>query len=393
MRTLLLCLTLFFSFAAVAQHETKKNITISENQKDDIYYAGEEININARVDGDAVLAGSKVTIRDTIQQDLMVAGGEITVKGYVVDDIRAAGGKLIIDSEIGDDLIVAGGEVLITKNAIIRGNLINFSGDLQMNGKVDGFMKSYSGDLKITGSIGKDVLFYGEEISIDGEIKGASKLIAETILVGEKASFNGDVTYWSQGGKVDFKKALGDANANFDTSLKEGRDSFSLKGLGIAILGICVFYLFSAFLTILLLNWAFGNFLSTAAYYMDKNFLTSLGYGSVYLIGTPILILIAFVIVIGIPIGLFLGGFYIFSLLFGHIVMALIIAYYFSKRWEKQWDFWMIGLLGLAIAAVIRIVTFIPFLGAFLSFVVIAVGYGLVAYTLLQKKAALRFGN
>ncbi|MEH6760061.1 MAG: polymer-forming cytoskeletal protein [Maribacter arcticus] len=393
MRTILLHFTLLFTIVAIAQHERGTDIIISEHQKDDIYLAGENIDINAVVNGDMVLAGSKITIRDTIYQDLIVAGGEVIVKGYVADDIRAAGGKLTIDSEIGDDVIVAGGEVFITKNAVIHGNLINFSGDIQMNGEVMGTVKSYSGKLIINGTINKEAKLFGEEILINGEIKGTSKLAASSIIIGENAKFHKNVQYWSEDSTVDFKNSLIDATANFDETLMSDREEFSWKGFGIAALGFWLFYLFSAFLVIVLLNWAFGNFFSTAATYLDKTFLKSVGYGAIYLIGVPFLVLAFIVIIIGIPIGLFLGIFYVFSLLFGHLITALLIAHYLGEKADKQWNFWSLVILALGIASVIRLLTFIPFLGTLLSFVVIAIAYGLIIYTLLQKKAALMFEN
>jgi len=340
-----------------------------------------------------VLAGSRITIRDTIYQDLIVAGGEVIVKGYVADDIRAAGGKLTIDSEVGDDVIVAGGEVFITKNAVIHGNLINFSGDIQMNGEVIGTVKSYSGKLIINGTINKEAKLFGEEILINGEIKGTSKLAASSIIIGENAKFHENVQYWSEDKKVDFKNSLIDVTSNFDETLMGDREEFSWKGFGIAALGFWLFYLFSAFLVIVLLNWAFGNFFSTAATYLDKTFLKSVGYGAIYLIGVPFLVLAFIVIIIGIPIGLFLGIFYVFSLLFGHLITALLIAHYLGRKADKQWNFWSLVILALGIASVIRLLTFIPFLGTLLSFIVIAIAYGLIIYTLLQKKAALKLEN
>ncbi len=393
MRTLLLHFALFFSIVAIGQYKPEKDIRVSEPQKDDIYHAGENINIDATVDGDVVLAGSKLTIRDSVRQDLIVAGGEIMVKGYVADDIRAAGGKLTIDSEVGDDVIVAGGEVYITKTAIIHGNLINFSGNIEVYGKVDGMIKSYSGDLKMNGSIGKEAKLFGEEILINGEINGTSKIAAENITIGENAKFKSDVDYWSEEGEVDFKNSLMGAKASFDETLMGDHKEFTWKGFGIAVLGFWVFYLFSALLALILMNWAFANFFSSAAANMNTQFLKSLGYGLIYIFGVPLLILILFIMVIGIPIGLFLGSFYLFSLLFGHLVTSLLLAHYLNKRSDKHWNFWTIGFLALGIAASIRLLTFIPFFGALIGILIIAIGYGLLGITLLQKRLSMRLGS
>jgi hypothetical protein len=389
MRTLVFYLGILFSFSISAQ-QAGENITVSERQNDDLYAAGEQIRMEAPVFGDVVVAGGNITVRDTVYQDLLVAGGEILVQGYVADDIRAAGGKLTIDTEIGDDVIIAGGEVFITDKAIIRGNLINFSGDIEMNGRVDGMIKSYSGDLKMNGSIGKEAQLYGENLIINGEINGTSKMVAEDIIIMENAKFHNKVTYWTEDGEIDFKNSLMNTMANFDETLIGEREEFSWKGFGIAAIGFWIFYIFSAFLVILLLNWSFSNFFATAADYINDNFLKSLGYGAIYLFGFPILILILFVILIGIPIGLFLAGFYLFSLLFGHLVAALLLSHYLSARQDLKWNFWTKVLVALGIAAAIRLITFIPFLGTLISLFIFATGYGLILYALLQKRISMR---
>jgi hypothetical protein len=245
--------------------------------------------------------------------------------------------------------------------------------------------------LKLNGSIAKEAELFGGDLILNGVVKGASKITAGSIAIGESAKFHENITYWSEDGEVDFGNSLISTTANFDETLMGDRETFSWKGFGIAAIGFWVFYLFSAFLVIVLLNWAFGNFFTAATDNFDKNFLKSIGYGLIYLFGLPLLIAITFVTLIGIPVGLFIGGFYLFSLIFGHLVTALLISQYLNNRSDKSWNFFTVSLLALGIAATIRLLTFIPFLGSLLSILVIAIGYGLVAYTLLQKRAALKF--
>jgi hypothetical protein len=134
------------------------------------------------------------------------------------------------------------------------------------------------------------------------------------------------------------------------------------------------------------LNWAFSDFFNSAATYLDQGFLKSFGYGLMYIFGLPLLIIITFVIFIGIPIGLLLSGFYVFSLLFGHLVTALIISYYLRQRSDARWGFWSVVLLTLGIAAIFRLLTAIPILGWLLSLVVIALGLGLLVLTFIERR-------
>ena len=386
MKTSILSFILLFPFLLFSQFKSGEDVTISSTQNDDIYVAGEDININAAINGDAVAAGSYIVINDTIYQDLIIAAGDVFVRGFVADDIRAAGGKLTIDTEVGDDVVVAGGEVFITEKSIIRGNLINFSGTVQMNGEVKGLLKAYGGEIKVNGKVNEGATLYGGEIAINGEIRGTSKIVAESIEIGESAKFYGDVSYWSKDGEIDFKNSLIGANATFDEKLKPDQDGFSWKGFGIAALGFWIFYVLSAFLILLLLNWAFKNLFSNAASYLDKELLKSFGYGLLYVFGLPLAILITFMIIIGIPVGLFLLVFYLFSMLFGHLVAALLLAHYLNNRNQNSWNFWTLVFLALGIAIVLRLLTFIPFLGTLIALVVIAIGYGLLGYAWLQKR-------
>ncbi len=391
MKTLFLFLALLLPILSMGQDNWGEDITVTEKQNDDIYLAGEEVNINTTVKGDVVVAGSKITVRDSVHQDLIIAGGEIVVTGYVADDIRAAGGRITIDSEVGDDLIVAGGEVFLTKNAVIHGNLINFSGKINMNGKVNGMVKSYAGELAINGNVAQGSNLYAEDVLINGEIRGESKIVAEKIVIGEDAKFYGDVAYWSEDGEIDFKNSLVNGQASYTERLKEDRNGFSMEGLGIATLGLWLFYLFSAFLVLLLLNWAFRDLFSKAVVNFDKAFLKSFGYGLIYLFGVPLLIMITFIMIIGIPIGLFLSGLYLFSILFGHLVTALLISHYLNNRSNTSWNFWPVVLLALGIASVIRLLTLIPFLGIVISVFAIALGYGILSLTIFQNRDQLKF--
>ncbi len=375
---------LLFSMLAMAQHTANEKITVSKPEQDDVYLAGETVDVNAIVDGDVVVAGSNITVRDSVRQDLIVAGGEIMVNGYIADDIRAAGGRLTIDSEIGDDVIVAGGKVFITEKAIIHGNLINFSGDIEMNGEVKGMLKSYSGDLDLNGKVHGDARLFGEDIQVNGEVLGISKIAAETIKIGEAAKFYSNVTYWSEGDELDFKSALVNATATYDEALIANRNEISWKGFGLAGIGLFIMYVLSAFLILLVLNWAFSTLFSDAADYLDSGLWKSLGYGIIYIFGVPLLIVLTFIIIIGIPIGLLLFSTYVFTILFGHLVAALLIAHFLYKNRNRK--FWPVVFVSLGIAIVLRFLTLIPFLGSLVSILVIVIAYGLLIAIFLERK-------
>ncbi len=380
-----LYLLLLFPVLAYGQFESAESVSILQDQNDDRYLTGQTINVEAVIDGDAVIAGGEISIRDSIMQDLVMAGGEITVNGYVADDIRAAGGSLSINADVGDDVVMAGGSTHLAKNAKVHGNFISFSGTAELNGEVMGKVMASGGELFINGKVNNGMELTGGEINVNGEVYGPTKIIAEDIDLGENATFHGNVVYWSKDGEVDFKNTMANGRAVFDPSLAPDHTEISWRGLGIAAYGFWVFYVLSAFLVLLLLNWSFKNIFSDASQHLQKNWLKGLGNGLIYVFGLPLLIIVTFIMIIGIPVSLFLFAFYLFSVVFGHLVASLLLAHYLNNN-GRNWNFWTLTSIALVFAVVLRLLTFIPFLGGLLSIALIAIGYGLLWIEIMGRR-------
>ena len=372
MKTITILLLTLCSMVSFGQIEHEDEIIINTVQQDDTYRAGETINVNAVVHGDLVIAGGKLIVNDSINGDLTAAGGELFLNSYIADDVRIAVGRTTIDSEIGDDLIVFGGEVILTENAIIHGDLKCFAGNIEINGEVIGKL-----DIK------------GADVLINGTVKETSKIIGEDIVIGANAKFYKEVEYWHSDGEIDFGNSLVNTKAQFNEDLGKEQSELSLTTFGTTSFSLWVFYMLSAFLVILVLHGLFKNTFSTAVEGIENNWLKSFGFGLIYLIGIPLLIILALLIIIGIPLGLFATIIFLFSLLFGHLIAALLVVYYFKYKKEKNWGFWSITFLALLCAIILRILTIIPFAGIFLSIVILSITYGALTLKVLRSKKKL----
>jgi len=372
MKNLTTLIIVLFSVLSFGQSEEKKEILIDKVQPDDMYIAGEKIKVNAVVKGDLVIAGGNLIVRDSIQGDLTGAGGDILIEGFISDDVRVAGGKITIDSEIGDDLVVFGGEVIITENARINGKLICFAGDVTINGEVIELIDVHGGD-----------------VSINGTIRGPSKVTGEDITIGSNAKFYKDIEYWHSDGEIDFKNSLVNTKAQFSEDLGAENSQMSLTTLGTKSLKYWVTYILSSFLAILVLHALFRNAFSNAVDDLENSVLKSFGFGLIYLIGIPLMILLTFVIAIGIPLGLLATAVFVFSLLFGHLVAALLVVYYLRQRNQKNWGFWKITFLALICAIVLRLITMIPIAGIIISVVILSITYGALTLNLLHPNNQL----
>jgi len=365
-------LLVLFSTLSFSQSEDNKDIIINKVQEDDMYLAGETIKVNAAINGDLVMAGVNLIVRDSIHGDFTGAGGDISIEGHILDDVRIAGGKVTIDSKIGDDLVVFGGEVIIKENTQINGKLVCFAGDVTINGEVI-----------------EELDVRGGDVSINGTIRGNSKIIGEDITIGANAQFYNDVEYWSSDGEIDFKNSLVNARAQFNNNLRAKNSQFSLTTFGTTSIELWVYYILSAFSVILVLHALFRDAFSNAVEDLENNLLKSFGFGLVYLIGIPLSILLAFLMLIGIPLGLFATGVFVFSLLFGHLVAALLLVYYINHKNGKNWGFWSITFLALLCAILLRLLTIIPFAGIVLSAVILSITYGAFTLKILHSKKQL----
>tara|TARA_R110002073_G_scaffold107095_3_gene241537 strand:- start:3301 stop:4428 length:1128 start_codon:yes stop_codon:yes gene_type:complete len=369
MKNLTTLILVLFSILSFSQSEEKKEILIDKVQPDDIYIAGETIKVNAVVQGDLVIAGGNLIVNDSINGDLTAAGGELFLNSYIADDVRVAVGKITIDSVIGDDLVVFGGEVVITENARINGKLVCFAGDITINGEVIQELDVRAGD-----------------VSINGTIQGPSKIMGEEINIGSNTKFYKDVEYWHSDGQIDFKNSLVNSKAQFNEDLGKEKSQLSLTTFGTNSLKLWLYYVLSAFLAILVLHALFRNAFSNAVDDLENSVLKSFGFGLIYLIGIPLMILLTFVIAIGIPLGLFATAVFVFSLLFGHYVAALLVVYYLRHRNQKKWGFWSITFLALIFTIVLRVLTMIPFAGILISVVIISITYGALTLNLIHPK-------
>ena len=390
MKTIVRSIILLLPWLLIGQFQSGDNINIRDTIGDDVYLAGDYLLLDAPVDGDVIAAGNDIHIRDSVSHDVMAAGSEIWLTGTVSDDVRAAAGEINVDSEIGDDLILFGGKVRITPEAIIRGNLTVFAGEVEIEGDIEGDAKISAGTIRMHGVIGGDAQLRTGKLWIDGSIEGQSKIIADKLELGQDARFYDQVIYWTDDGEFDFGNSLINTQATYDKDMVEEYEGHRVGFIGVATLGFWMVYIISAFLLIVLFYLGFRKVFVSAAKQVDKNLPKTLGYGLIYLIGIPIVIGICLLLIVGIPLGFFLLFIYIFSLLFGHLIAALLITNYLNNRNEKSWNFWTICILALAIAIIMRLVTLLPILGFLISVFVIAVAYGSIYLSLTRTKKGIK---
>jgi cytoskeletal protein CcmA (bactofilin family) len=355
-----LCLMSVISILNGQRLEAGKDIIITQAVYENLYTAGENITINAPVYGDLVIAGGNITINDTIQKDILLAGGTVIFNGYAGDDVRCAGGNLFVKKDIKGDLVITGGTVVIDKNVTISGNLLVSGGDITLNGTVKGNIRGAFGKFTMNGVIEKDMDCKGANLIINGSVMGKSVLSAMDIEIGDNAAFNDNVRYWNKKGSLDVKQAVKKGQVMYDPSLKveTGRWYY----IGWMSLMAVIWYLGTAILMIFLTQFLFSKTMRRASDTGSTQTVKSLGYGLLYLIGVPVITIIAFIIVIGVPIGFILLFGYIITMALATVITSVIAANWFNTKYNHNWGTGKMVLTATGIFIVLKLLSVTVFL-------------------------------
>lgn len=368
-----------------AQIKSGENIFIDDKVNNDLYVAGGTITIDAPVAGDLIAAGGTITVNDTITQDILVAGGNMTMNGFVGDDIRCAGGTIRLSENVTGDVVAAGGTITIDKDVIIHGNLLISGGEVVLNGEVNGYVKSASGKFTFNGKAGNDIDCRGGEIIINGAVNGKSTLSADIISLGSGARFNNDVVYWNKSGTLDFGNSIESGKAMYDPSLEieTGRWHY----LGFASLLMVLWYLGTALLMIILIQYLFKVTMRKAADTVKETSLKSLGLGLLFFVAVPVAILISFISVIGIPVGILMLIAFITVLLLATVMVSLLTAHWINNTYyQSKWSALRIVLSAFGIFVFLKLASLTPFIGPLVMFLLACMAFGGILQTIQWKR-------
>jgi len=375
------------SLVSALKIEYGNTLILSQPIHENVYISGGTITINAPIYGDLTVAGGTITINDSIFGDVLMAGGTIILQGYIAQDLRAGAGDIKIYNTIAGDVLIGSGSLVLYEQAQI-GDLIIGAGNVEINGTVNGILKAGVNEFKLHGTVKKDMNIKGATISILGTVDGNGTLAAsESIQCGSKTVFNGNITYWVPGPTPNFTEALRPPTQTiFDSSLKMSEATWYKLGWG--SLMILWWYLGTALLMIMLIQYFFAPVLRQAVGTTQTMTLKSFLWGLLFFIGLPITILITFVTVIGLPIGLILLFALISLIILASCIVAVTSAQWFMIQYGKQYNFWQVVLLAFGFFVVFKMIGSTPIIGWVFTFITVNIVFGAILINIRWKKHA-----
>ena len=324
----------------------------------DYFAYGERVEISGTVNGDVYAAGGQILVDGTINGDLLAAGGAVTISGTVSQDARIAGGQIAINGSIGRSLTVAGGNV-----------------DLNDSGAIGRGLVAAGGRVRLAAPIEKDAKIAAGSVTVSSRVKGDLHAATGDLRLTSKAAIAGNLTYWSQadasidpGARVEggvVRKAvpehLGPRPGAFLAAvarlflLAKLVSFVSTLALGLLFLYLLPRYTGSAVSTLRTRPWA------------------SLGIGFVAFVVTPVAAVILLITVLGAPLGLMAAALFLLAIYVARVfVMIWAGAALFARMGKPIREVWAL-VIGLVIYSIL---TLIPFIGGFVTLLVILFGLG-----------------
>jgi cytoskeletal protein CcmA (bactofilin family) len=330
--------------------QTGTNVTVPTDKTIDstLYTAGQTLDIAGTVNGDVFCGGQTVTISGTVTGDVICAAQTITISGKVEGNIRVAAQTLTFNGEVGRNATVA----IQTFTADSKSRI---GGDLTLLGQ----------NATLNGSIGRDIAGTMESLAANGTVGRNISAEIHHLNLGTAAVVGGGIYYVSQNDllKQDGARVGGEVKR---TDPRQQHPAQQKKGLPFRVwFGLAL--LLIAFVLILVAPRLFNTGALIARQSMGKTFVI----GLVASLVAPMVIAVAFVTVIGIPLGLLL--------LFAWLVivgLAWPFAAYLTGRliWRRGTNAILVMLFG---AAVLILLCMIPFLNFFVILAILWFGIGM----------------
>lgn len=321
---------------------------------------------------------SLAAVPTPVAADETRTGGTIVIEASetVEDDVTAFGGTVIVRGTINGDLAAFAGNVFV--DGEVNGNLEAFAGNVRINGTVTGDASTFGGNvfLEEDARVGGQLDAAGGNVVVEGEIGGDAQLGASTITVGQSAIIGGDLRYDGEldraegaqiAGEVRQDSSLG-ADEQFGGPLVPNWAGWLYGFLVNLVLGAVVLLVFPRFSTGLAERAASAP-------------LRSGGVGLLAFVGIPIVSILLFISLVGIPLGLIAILVFPILLWFGYVYGAFSVGAWLLSLADTE-NKWLALLAGLLL---VSLVGFVPILGGLVQFLVLLLGLGALALALRDR--------
>ena len=153
-----------------------------------VLQAGQTIEHNLHV------LSNSARIDGVVKGDLIVGGsGDVVVNGRVEGDLLVASGSIDIAGTVTGDVRGLAGRLQVVESGEIGGDLLIAAGTVVVDGSVSGDVQVFSRRTAVGGTVEGSLDVLGSELAISGTVNGSVKTHSADVELLANAQINGDV--------------------------------------------------------------------------------------------------------------------------------------------------------------------------------------------------------
>ncbi len=337
------------------------------------YFAGgDNVYIDGTINGDAFIGGGIVEINGTINGELFVAGGQVNVNGKVTDRVIAAGGNVRLAGRTDKSVFAAGGTVVLTRSASVGENLLGAGGNLMIDGTV-------AGDAKVAGG----------QVDLAGEVKGNLDDASEHFRTENGAVIGAHLTVLTKD-STNVEIAQGTTRGTYTLKLQKEESRPQILGVSPWRIIFKLIIMLSLFVCALALSFLFPKQITSIGTTILGRPGESVLVGLATLIFAPVVAVVLFITVIGVPLGILLMGYYFWLMYMSQLSLGTALGFrLMSSDGKRGWALFGTVAVGMLI---MDVVTFVPFVNVIVILAGLVLGVGALAIITREQFLLLRKG-
>jgi cytoskeletal protein CcmA (bactofilin family) len=356
-----LLFSLLLPFGAAYAFEVKVDNSIHLNKEEiadgNIYANCQEMTIDGTVNGDIIALCQKIVINGTVEGDVIAFGQNIEINGEVKGNTRLAGPQITINGVVGHNVNVLGNDIKFTKNSAVKWDVLVAGVNGTFDGNIDGNLHGLISAASISGKVGRNI-----NLTIDDSTSTNNS----NLVITKEAVIAGNINYTAT------KDLTLESTSSVSGQInKEARQVNTHNNNWLWM----IFYKLSSLILVAIVLISLNKkSLENVANKISDKWWQSLLIGLAVLFFTPLAIILLMLTIVGLPLSLIILAFYLSAILLSLIFSSYYLGNLIFKAVKfKNNNVYLITVVGLTI---FTLLSFIPFLGWFISLLAITVGLG-----------------
>ncbi len=358
-------IALLVPVAAVAAVDSHANVVLAkgDNRTGTYYAAGQTVTVDGDVSGDVVCAAQTVTINGSVGGDVLCAGQTITINGAVGGSVRSAGQVVNVNGTVGRNVTAAGQDVTVGSASKVGGDMAAAGAGVNVNAPVTGTLYAGGQNLALNAAVGGDVGFWGQDLSL-----------------GNAAQIGGNLVYTSKNTfAIDKAKVAGTVTRHEPPATKPAAPSAASR------LAMLLYWIVAGLATALVAVWLTPRLVRAVTGPMLRRWPASAGWGLAVLLLGPAVFVVLLITVIGIPVALIAGAFWLLVLLTSQLFAGVAVGRLILTREDDNRR-------GMALAALVGVplvmlAVWVPVLGVLVGLAAAIWTFGGVVLAMTRSSA------